>query len=416
MIPAVLPPPAADAASSAPARDHGDADGREFGQALARAGGARPDGPQDEGAGRRAADGDDDAREPGAHGRAIALAAMPATVPALAVVAGLAHDARPVTDELVDELGTATGEAGSAEAGSSTEGPDHGGTTIAVPGDADDGGGDASTRAPDTDDTTTRTPDGPATVEGEEPAHGLPVRASDAERDAAGRPGPSPAASSGDDDDAGGVGERSAPSTRGDADAPAAPRPGTVDQAERPSWQPPAAVDAAPSGATGADATAVPLAGPATASGPAVPASPAAPAPTPPAPVAQQLVEHVTALATGPDGTHELTIELAPADLGRVQLEVRLGDGVLDVRVHADDPGTRRLLAGSLGDLRSALSEAGIAAGHLDVGDPRRDERSGTRRDPAMPTDDSTTDARAVRAPGGRPRPVDSSTNLDVLL
>ncbi len=109
------------------------------------------------------------------------------------------------------------------------------------------------------------------------------------------------------------------------------------------------------------------------------PTAPTSPAPVvtsaPPPPVAQQLVEHVSPLVDGPDGTHELTIELRPATLGRVQLEITLEDGLLHVRVQADDPSSRRLLAQSLGELRAALTDAGIRAGNLDIDNPRDGQR-----------------------------------------
>lgn len=116
------------------------------------------------------------------------------------------------------------------------------------------------------------------------------------------------------------------------------------------------------------DAGARPLSPPTTAA-PSSAVSTAGPAASPPPPVPDQLVSHVSPLLDGPDGTHEVTIELAPADLGRVRLEVTLDDGVLHVRLHAEDPTSRRLLAGTMGELRATLAEAGIHAGELDVGD-----------------------------------------------
>jgi len=162
-----------------------------------------------------------------------------------------------------------------------------------------------------------------------------------------------------------------------------------------------------------------------TAAGVAPTAAPAANAPTAPAPpapaappVAQQLVAHVTPLAAAPDGTHELTIELRPVELGTVRLDVTLEDGVLSVRVHAEDPASRRLLAQSLGDLRHALVEAGISAGSLDVGDPRG---GGDTGDHGAPGDRSAPSPRAgdhptpdTRATAQRSLP--SRTAVDVLL
>lgn len=147
--------------------------------------------------------------------------------------------------------------------------------------------------------------------------------------------------------------------------------------------------------------------------------APAPPAPTtgPHPPVAQQVVDHVTPLLDGPDGTHELTIELRPATLGRVQLEVTLDDGVLHVRVTADDPGSRRLLAQAMDDLRAVLTDAGIATGDIDVGDPRAGDwsRSDHHDDPSGRGGAGTP--TTAHPPATRPRaPLDARSALDVLL
>lgn len=137
-------------------------------------------------------------------------------------------------------------------------------------------------------------------------------------------------------------------------------------------------------------------------------------APTP-TPVPAQLVDHVTPLLNKGDGIHEVTIELDPVDLGRVRLEVTLDDGVVSVRVHADDPATRRLLASSIHELRASLTEAGVSAGDLDVRDGdiggRERPETGERRRHGSAHDDGRS------TPGDRPRPRTSSRSaLDVLL
>ncbi len=198
-----------------------------------------------------------------------------------------------------------------------------------------------------------------------------------------------------------------------------------------------------PSNATTAATTSeAPDAGPAPASPPttAVPVAPTtptepapptatAPASPPPSgapeapPVAEQLVGRVSSLLSGPDGTHELSIELRPAELGTVRLHVTLDDGVVSVRLHADDPASRQLLAGSLDDLRQQLSRAGIRTGALDVStaDPgTTGHRPGSdagrdrtpRRDTSTPgttTPVPGTTATAARLGGAR-------TSLDLLL
>lgn len=220
---------------------------------------------------------------------------------------------------------------------------------------------------------------------------------------------------------------RGARSTTGEGERSGGRRPGAATTAGT-TFDPPAAA-ASPAGEDRGPTSSSPAIEPtARVDVAAAPASPApataevaAPAPAGPTPpVARQLVDHVAPLVEGPDGTHELTIELRPATLGRVQLEVTLEDGVLHVRVHADDPASRRLLGQSLGDLRSALADAGISTGNLDVGDPGSGGSRTAGRDAADRTgpgasDRSTAGGVADAATRTRPLP-DGRTALDVLL
>ena len=113
---------------------------------------------------------------------------------------------------------------------------------------------------------------------------------------------------------------------------------------------------------------------------------PASEAVGPPAPVtteravAAQLVHRIGTLRHHDDGTHELAIDLEPADLGRIRLSVTLEGGVVHVQIGAEAGSTHDLLRRALPELRAALDEAGLATGQLDVGDQlrHRDERPGT--------------------------------------
>ena len=165
---------------------------------------------------------------------------------------------------------------------------------------------------------------------------------------------------------------------------------------------------------------AAPAAAPAPPPAPAAPTAasiPAAPATAPPAPVVDQLVGHVSPFIGGPEGSHEITIELAPAELGRVRLRVTLDDGVIHVRVHADDPASRRLLARSMGELRHALVDAGVRAGDLDVRDqawsgPRDDGHAGAGSEPRADAVHAADVAPARRTTS----PVTPRSAVDVLL
>lgn len=192
-------------------------------------------------------------------------------------------------------------------------------------------------------------------------------------------------------------------SPSGRASTPDAPRDGAAMPADAGLAHAGAAAAPAPAAATTHAPSAVP-----------VPSAPAAPPP----PVVDQLVGHVGLLAGGPEGTHEVTIELSPAELGRVRLRVTLDDGVVHVRLHADDPASRRLLARSMGELRSALTGAGVRTGDLDVRDQawRGPHDEPHRPDGAPPAAD-TPRSIDVAAPIVRTRAVGSARSaVDVLL
>lgn len=137
--------------------------------------------------------------------------------------------------------------------------------------------------------------------------------------------------------------------------------------------------------------------------------------------LAAQLVERVGTLRHREDGDYELTIELEPADLGRVELRIRLEGGVVHVQVGAESSATTDLVRRSLPELRDALVQAGLDAGTLDVGG-----RTDQRHHDTEPRHDN--DLRGAEPPGpGRAQvpsasPVHPSTRaglrpgVDVLL
>jgi flagellar hook-length control protein FliK len=95
--------------------------------------------------------------------------------------------------------------------------------------------------------------------------------------------------------------------------------------------------------------------------------SDAAPPATLPA-VADQIVSAVVPLHGRGDGRHEVTLELRPGDLGAIRVEVAVEHQTVHVTLHAVEPATGRLLSAALPELRSALAEAGLTAGHVGVG------------------------------------------------
>ena len=159
-----------------------------------------------------------------------------------------------------------------------------------------------------------------------------------------------------------------------------------------------ASADATPAGQAAAD-DATPLAGPVTET-PEAPATTstgpttgtaqvtaATPAPTTPAamtstagtptapagamppqvPVSGQLASAVAAMQRRGDGEYVASLDLHPAELGRVRVEIEIRAGVVNVQVAAEQAGTRGLLNDQLADLRAALEQGGMDAGQLDV-------------------------------------------------
>jgi flagellar hook-length control protein FliK len=132
------------------------------------------------------------------------------------------------------------------------------------------------------------------------------------------------------------------------------------------------AVPASP--AAKADSDVRPVAGLATAPAGPAPATPtetvAAP-PPPPAPAADphlQIARVVRPLRLGSDGAYELALDLTPAELGRVRIDVELRGATIHLSLRADNPATRELLHASLDQLRAELESAGLQAGNLDIG------------------------------------------------
>lgn len=135
----------------------------------------------------------------------------------------------------------------------------------------------------------------------------------------------------------------------------------------------------APDG-TAAPVADAPAADPTVAAVPATPATPAtgaadrAVAATPAAPAAPAADPHVQVarivrpLRLGHDGAYELALDLTPAELGRVRIDVELRGATIHLSLRADNPATRELLQSSLDQLRSELEAAGLSAGQLDVG------------------------------------------------
>jgi len=145
-----------------------------------------------------------------------------------------------------------------------------------------------------------------------------------------------------------------------------------------------------------------------------------APAATPVAApaVPEQIVSAVVPLHGRGDGRHEVTLELRPEDLGTIRVEVSVEHQTVHLTLHAAEPATGRLLSAALADLRSALADAGLNAGHVAVspdggtGTGRR-SRPQTESEPSVPH--KTTPTSAVPAPTHTVRPA-TAGRLDLFL
>lgn len=71
--------------------------------------------------------------------------------------------------------------------------------------------------------------------------------------------------------------------------------------------------------------------------------------------------------AGGASGRHQVTLRLAPAELGELRLDVRMHQGVMNLRIDADTAAAGRLIESRLGELREALAGHGIAVERAEV-------------------------------------------------
>jgi flagellar hook-length control protein FliK len=163
-----------------------------------------------------------------------------------------------------------------------------------------------------------------------------------------------------------------------------------------------------------------------TTTAPVVASTPAA-APAPPPPVAPQVAPVVAQLASGPDGTHTMTLVLTPETLGPVEVRVTVSHGSIDLTLrHATEAG-RAALLDALPDLRRDLESSGLNCSRMDVDrdsgsswtSSQQQQQQGAEQRAAA-RDAAEARGRAwLRAPGpdgGRPAPVahPASTGLDV--
>lgn len=102
---------------------------------------------------------------------------------------------------------------------------------------------------------------------------------------------------------------------------------------------------------------------PAPASGVMAETAPPAQAQTP----ASQVAAYLTPLRRGPDGTHRLTVDLYPEDLGHIKVVAEVKGGEIAVRLAGSTEAGRQALATALPELRKDLIDSGFGGCSLDL-------------------------------------------------
>nr|MDP9466651.1 flagellar hook-length control protein FliK [Actinomycetota bacterium] len=137
-----------------------------------------------------------------------------------------------------------------------------------------------------------------------------------------------------------------------------------------------------------------------------VSASASAAAAAPPPPPATQVVQLLTPVLAGPDGSYSLSLQLYPEELGAVQVEVLLRGGEIRLALHASDEAAQAALRSALPDLKADLQAGGLSATSLSVDDGRPGQSSSDRSADRSP--DRRPDGQGD-SPGRRPHPYRSA-------
>ena len=76
----------------------------------------------------------------------------------------------------------------------------------------------------------------------------------------------------------------------------------------------------------------------------------------------------------------ELSIQLEPKDLGKVNISVRMEDGQVHLTFNASEQSTGLILQNSLQELKNSLSQLGVACGNLQMGNNNGNDQSASGR------------------------------------
>jgi hypothetical protein len=120
-----------------------------------------------------------------------------------------------------------------------------------------------------------------------------------------------------------------------------------------------------------------------------------------PDPVAQQLVTPLLRLRSSGDGSHSLTVALHPAELGPVNLHVRLVGDVMTIQLASTSESARDALRDALPQLHQELQAAGLpgAGLSLELGGqpPGGSQHFGPPERPAADVDRPPPEPRAAK-------------------
>jgi flagellar hook-length control protein FliK len=84
-------------------------------------------------------------------------------------------------------------------------------------------------------------------------------------------------------------------------------------------------------------------------------------------PVGSQVARQVAVLSGGPDGNHSMTLVLTPETLGKVQVQVTLSKGSIELALRGAHEHGRAALLDALPELRRELEAAGLNPSRLEV-------------------------------------------------
>jgi flagellar hook-length control protein FliK len=93
----------------------------------------------------------------------------------------------------------------------------------------------------------------------------------------------------------------------------------------------------------------------------------------------QQVVDVLRPLRQFSDGTHRMSIQLSPEELGKVNIELAVSKGTLSLHVVADNAAARDAISSSLSMLRAEIEASGVRTGSFGVGAQTANERQAGR-------------------------------------